>query len=180
VVLDTTPRRDLTSSAYNERRQECDAAARAFGVGSLRDVQPAQLDAPPAALSDVAFRRGRHVVTENARVTDMASALPRGDFRRIAALMDESHRCLREDFDVSSPELDAIVAAARRAGSLGARMTGAGFGGCAVALVEAPRADAFVRDTLGDYRTSTGIDGRAYVWSACEGATSRDWVPRRR
>jgi galactokinase len=180
VVLDTTTRRDLTSSAYNERREECDAAARAFGVGSLRDVQPAQLAARPAGMSDVAFRRARHVVTENVRVTEMTSALPRGDWQRIAALMDESHRSLRDDFEVSSPALDAIVAAAWRAGSVGARMTGAGFGGCAVALVEAPRADAFVRDTLGDYRRSTGIDGRAYVWSACEGATSRGWVPRPR
>jgi galactokinase len=180
IVLDTTTRRDLTSSAYNERRQECEAAARAFGVGSLRDVQPAQLAARPSGMSDVAFRRARHVVTENARVIEMTAALPRGDLRRIAALMDESHRSLRDDFEVSSPALDAIVAAARRAGSLGARMTGAGFGGCAVALVEAPRADAFVRDTLDDYLRSTGIDGRAYVWSACEGTTSRDWVPRRR
>lgn len=180
VVLDTTTRRDLTSSAYNERRQECEAAARAYGVASLRDLVPEQLADRPGGIADVAFRRARHVVTENARVIQMTSALPASDVHRVAALMDESHRSLRDDFDVSSPALDAMVAAAQRAGSLGARMTGAGFGGCAIALVKKAAADAFVADTLDDYRRSTGIAGRAYVWNASDGATSRKWVARRR
>ena len=180
VVLDTTTRRDLTSSAYNERRRECETAARAYGAASLRDVRPGQLAARPPGISDVAFRRARHVVTENARVLQMTSALPEGDLRRVAALMDESHQSLRDDFDVSSPALDAIVAAAQRAGSVGARMTGAGFGGCAVALVTSSRAQVFVQHVLEDYRKSTGTTGRAHVWSACEGASSRKWVRRGR
>ncbi len=110
----------------------------------------------------------------------MTSALPEGDLRRVAALMDESHQSLRDDFDVSSPALDAIVAAAQRAGSVGARMTGAGFGGCAVALVTSSRAQVFVQHVLEDYRKSTGTTGRAHVWSACEGASSRKWVRRGR
>ena len=119
-------------------------------------------------------------MTENARVLQMVSALPEADFDRVAALMDESHRSLRDDFEVSSPTLDAMVAAAQRAGSLGARMTGGGFGGCAVALVKASRADAFVKAALDDYGRSTGLTGRAYIWTACEGATSRKWVGRSR
>ncbi len=178
VVLDTATRRDLTTSAYNERRQQCEDAARAYGVASLRDVTAAQLATRPAGISDVAFRRARHVVTENERVLQMASALPLGDLRRAAALMDEGHRSLREDFEVSSPALDAMVAAAQRAGSLGARMTGGGFGGCAVALATTEGADAFVRLVLEDYATSTGLTGRAYVWAACDGASSRKWMPR--
>jgi galactokinase len=121
----------------------------------------------------VAFRRARHVVTENARVLEMTSALRNEDLRRITTLMDESHRSLREDFEVSSPALDAMVDAAQRAGSVGARMTGGGFGGCAVALVEEPGADGFVNQTLDRYRTATGTAGQAYVWRAAEGATSR-------
>jgi galactokinase len=180
VGLDTTTRRDLASSQYNERRQECEAAAGAYGVASLRDVRPAQLATRPAGISDAAFRRARHVVTENARVMQMASALAEGDLRRIAVLMDESHSSLRDDFQVSSPALDAMVAAAQRAGSVGARMTGGGFAGCAVALVKAARVEPFVAQTLDDYRKATGMAGRAYVWHACEGATSRKWVPRGR
>jgi len=113
-------------------------------------------------------------------VIEMASALPAGDLGRIARLMDESHRSLRDDFEVSSPALDAIVAAAQRAGSVGARMTGAGFGGCAVAFVSAPRVHAFVADTLDDYERSTGISGRGYVWRPSDGATSRRWMRRAR
>ena len=176
VVLDTSTRRDLTTSAYNERRQQCEAAARAYGVASLRDVPASRLDIRPADLGDVAFRRARHVVSENARVLEMAAALPQHDLERIAALLDEGHRSLRDDFEVSSPALDAMVEAARRAGSLGARMTGAGFGGCAVALVGSHRADAFAKQTLDEYRRSTGLGGRAYVWRACDGATSRPWA----
>jgi galactokinase len=92
--------------------------------------------------------------------------------------MDESHRSLREDFEVSSPALDAMVAAAQRAGSLGARMTGGGFGGCAVALVTTEGARAFARFALEDYAKSTGMTGSAYVWAACDGATSRKWMSR--
>ncbi len=178
VVLDTATRRDLTSSAYNQRRRECEAAARAYRVSSLRDVRPAQLVTRPPGIGDVAFRRARHVVTENARVVQMTAALPDGDLRRVATLMDESHSSLRDDFEVSSPALDAMVAAAQRAGSLGARMTGAGFGGCAVALVKAARAETFVKHTLEDYTRATGAEGRAYVWNACDGASSRKWARR--
>jgi galactokinase len=174
VVLDTTTRRDLTTSSYNERQEECAAAARAYGVAALRDVRPADLATRPPGISDVAFRRARHVVTENARVLEMTSALRDQDLRRITTLMDESHRSLREDFEVSAPSLDAMVDAAQRAGSVGARMTGGGFGGCAVALVEAPRADAFVNQTLDRYGKATGMTGRAYVWRAADGATSHE------
>jgi galactokinase len=180
VVLDTGTRRDLANSAYNERRRECEAAAHAFGAASLRDLRPSQVHARPDGMADAVFRRARHVVTENARVTEMASAMPRGDTGRVAGLMDESHRSLRVDFEVSSTALDAMVACAQGAGSMGARMTGAGFGGCAVALVGAPGADAFVNETLAAYAAATGLAGRAYVCRACDGATSRPWVPRRR
>ena len=173
VVLDTGTRRDLSSSAYNERRQECEAAARAFGVPALRDLAVGDLSKAPAGLSSAVLRRARHVVTENNRVLEMAEAMRRGDRGAVGALMRESHRSLREDFEASTEELDVIVACAERAGSIGARMTGAGFGGCAVALVPESSVGELVERAVADYERVTGRTARAYVCRASEGATSK-------
>ena len=141
VVLDTGVRRGLVDSAYNDRHSQCAAAARACGVPALRDAMLPQL----APLDAVTLRRARHVISENARTLAAADTLRCGDSQQLGKLMNQSHASLRDDFEVSCPELNAIVECARaEPGCLGARMTGAGFGGCAIALVETAHADSFV------------------------------------
>jgi galactokinase len=173
VILDTTTRRELVGSAYNERRRQCEAAAAHFGVPALRDVTPAMVEATGGAangLDETTRARARHVVTENARTLAAADALETGDAATVGRLMDESHASLREDFEVSSPELDAMVAAARAAGCHGARMTGAGFGGCAVALVDAADVDGFIQATVAGYRDRTGLEPHVYRTTGGPGA----------
>jgi galactokinase len=171
VVLDTDTRRTLVGSAYDERRASCQRVAAELGVAALRDVDASSLAAAAARLDPLDARRARHVVAENARTLEAASALAAGDVDRFGRLMDASHESLRVDYEVSSPALDAIVAAARGApGCLGARMTGAGFGGCAVALVTEARIDAFVEHTVAAYRAATGREARAYPSRAGGGA----------
>ena len=128
--------RGLVDSAYNERRAACEAVAAHFGLTALRDLSEAALIASEAALDSVAFRRARHVVTENARTLAMPAALAARDWTQIGALMAASHASMRDDFDITLPEIDHLVAALADAtdGLGGARMTGGGFGGCVVAL----------------------------------------------
>jgi len=171
VVLDTATRRGLVDSAYNERRAQCEAAARFFGVPALRDVSLAQFQAQADRLDDLTRRRARHVVTENGRTLQAAEVMRRGDAVELGQLMDGSHASLRDDFEVSSDELDAMVACARREdGCYGARLTGAGFGGCAVALVRAGTAHAFATAVATCYQTTTGLTPNVYVCAATNGA----------
>ena len=128
-------------------------------VASLRDVDPITLEAHRAELPDEIFRRCRHVVTENHRVLRIAAALEQGDLAAIGPLMAESHRSLRDDYEVSCPELDAMVEAAAMPGVHGARMTGGGFGGCTVNLVDREAVDEFMRQVprvRGLHRAQTG------------------------
>ena len=174
VILDTATRRGLVDSAYNERRRQCEAAAAFFGVAALRDVAPgAFADAAAGLVADTA-RRARHVVTENARTLVAAEAMRAGNAGALGALMNASHDSLRDDFEVSSPALDAMVEIARaHPGCHGARMTGAGFGGCAVALVDAAHAAAFARDVAAAYERRTGLVPQIYVTGASAGAELR-------
>ncbi|MBW6456756.1 MAG: galactokinase, partial [Trueperaceae bacterium] len=172
VVLDTDTRRTLVGSAYDDRRAACTRAARELGVRALRDAGADDLEAAADRLDPVDLRRARHVIGENARTLEAADALADGDVARLGRLMDASHESLRDDYEVSSPALDAIVTAARAApGCLGARMTGAGFGGCAVALVRRDDAEPFVTATADAYRAATGHEARAYVSAAAAGAS---------
>jgi galactokinase len=172
VVLDTATRRGLVDSAYNERRAQCEAAARFFGVPALRDVTVEAFERRAPELDELTRRRARHVVTEDARVLAAADALAAGDVAAVGRLMDASHASLRDDFEVSSKELDAMVEIARAGrGCHGARMTGAGFGGCAVALVAASAADDFATDTARRYEAATGKRPAVYVCSASGGAS---------
>lgn len=178
IVLDTGTRRGLVDSAYNERRGQCEAAARVFGVPALRDVDVATLAARESELDATTCKRARHVVTENARTLQAAALLERGEVEGVGALMDESHRSLRDDFEVSRPELDTMVAIARRESScLGARMTGAGFGGCAVALVRREDAEAFARSVARAYVEAIGIQPAVYLCVASEGASVERVAP---
>ncbi len=167
VVMDTGTRRALASSAYEERRKSCEEAAARLGVSALRDATREAA----GRLEGTLRRRALHVVEENARTLEMAAALRRGDEGLIGALMRASHESLRDLFEVSSPALDSIVAvASRHPAVVGARMTGGGFGGSAVALVRASAAGEFLRDVEALYRSETGNAGKLYACRAVSGA----------
>ncbi len=171
AVLDTGTRRGLVGSAYNERRSQCESVSAHFGVAALRDVTSQDLAARAGELDDLALRRARHVITENERTTEAADVLAAGDGVRMGELMNASHASLRDDFEVSSEALDVMVECARKVtGCYGARMTGAGFGGCAVALVEIGAAPALAQSVATEYRQRTGHAPQVYVCSATNGA----------
>ncbi|KPL71993.1 galactokinase [Ornatilinea apprima] len=172
VVLDTSTRRGLVDSAYNERRAQCEAAARYFDVKALRDVSVERLLAEGSGLDQVTFRRARHIVTENARTLEAKQAMQADDAAWLGRLMKASHASLRDDFEVSSPALDTMVDLANDfRGCFGARMTGAGFGGCAVALVDRNKAERFVNYISPAYRHATGNSPQIYVTQPAEGAS---------
>jgi galactokinase len=142
LVIDTRIPHDNSAGGYRERRDQCTAAAAALGVRSLRE---ATLDVVATQLAGTLQRRARHVLTENARVVRVADLLRAGRLREAASALNESHASLRDDFEVSCAELDCAVEAAQSAGAWGARMTGAGWGGCAIALVHAGTCESVAR-----------------------------------
>lgn len=171
VIMDTLTRRGLVDSAYNERRRQCQAAAAHFRVRALRDVSAPDFERGSAGLDPVTARRARHVITENARTLAAAAAMQRGDAPALGRLMNESHASLLDDFEVTNEALNQMVDAARAApGCLGARMTGAGFGGCAVALVEAGQAAAFCAAAGRRYAEASGRTPALYVTRPAAGA----------
>jgi galactokinase len=176
VVMDTGARRSLAGSAYNDRRAACERvvsvlARRRPQVKALRDVTAADLEAVRGDLDPVDYRRASHVVAESTRPVRMAEALQAGDLARAGRLMNESHESLRDRYEVSCEELDLVTAIARKQPAcLGARMTGAGFGGCAVALVNATEVDAFCATVLPEYDARTGRSGALYPCRPEEGA----------
>ena len=171
VVLDTSTRRGLVDSAYNERRSQCEAAAAYFKVPALRDVTVDRLASVDGQLDATTRRRARHVISEDDRTVRAVEAMRRGDISTLGKLMNESHASLRDDYEVSSDALNAMVDAAQaHKACYGARMTGAGFGGCAVAIVRAEAADDFVAATSSVYQTRTGNKPAVYVCSATDGA----------
>lgn len=135
LVIDTRVSHAHATGGYASRRAQCEEGARELGVGSLREVEVDDLDRAQALLTDVVYRRVRHVVTENQRVLDTVATLRASGPDRIGALLDASHASMRDDFEISVPELDLAVETAVAAGALGARMTGGGFGGSAIALM---------------------------------------------
>jgi len=171
VVLDSAVQRELSDSAYNQRRAQCEQAAEILGVAALRDADQALLERHRERLDPVVYRRARHVVTENARVLEAAAALEAGATAELGPLFAAAHRSMAEDYEASTPELDLLVelAAATR-GVAAARLTGAGFGGCTVNLVEAARAEQAGAEILERYRAATGRQGRAWVCSPADGA----------
>ena len=139
VVCDTRVERGLADTGYNDRRATCERAASMLGVEELRDATEGDLD----LLSGAELKRARHVISENARVLEAVEALRDRDFEEFGRLMFASHASLRDDYEVSTPELDTFVRAAQQHGARGARLTGAGFGGCAIALVPEDKTVAF-------------------------------------
>ncbi|MGD0896229.1 MAG: galactokinase [Thermoguttaceae bacterium] len=171
VVLDTATRRGLVDSAYNERRSQCEAAAKFFGVRALRDVSPEMFQKKSDGMDPTTRRRARHVITEDDRTLRAVEAMRRGDVAALGRLMNESHASLRDDYEVSSDALDVMAACAQAHPAChGARMTGAGFGGCAVAIVRAEAADDFVRSTTAAYQAKTSHVPAVYVCQATDGA----------
>lgn len=169
VVADTGVRRELASSKYNERRQECEEAARFFQqfadeVRALRDVSEALLEKRGSALPEPLFRRARHVVTENTRVERGAHLLAEGDLEAFGQLMNASHASLASDYEVSCAALDALAEAARHTdGVLGTRMTGAGFGGCTVTLARCEAVPRLKRAMQARSRQRFGRELAIYV-----------------
>ncbi|MEU7906190.1 galactokinase [Actinoplanes sp. NPDC049118] len=182
LILDSAVPRSLAGSAYNRRRAECESALRVIQtaeptVHALRDVTENLLALHQSRLTAVEFRRARHVIVENRRVLDGVVALRRGAVDEFGRLMNLSHISLRDDYQVSGPELDLLVGIATRApGVLGARLTGAGFGGCAVALVTADHADDAAMAITAQYRRATGRPGSASICVPSNGAHVRSTV----
>ena len=177
VVCNTMVKHDHATGGYNERHAECIAgvtalAARYPGVRALRDVTLAQLEDARETMSERVFRRCRHVITENARTLDAAATLRTDDLSRFGRLMAASHASMRDDFEISAPEVDTMVdlATAFSGGVYGARMTGGGFGGSTVNLVAAPDVDAFVAYIVPAYRAATGIEPQVYLGVGAAGA----------
>ncbi len=173
AVLDTSTRRGLVGSAYNERREQCEAGARFFGVKALRDVSVVEFEARQHEIQDEAVRkRARHIITENQRVLDAMDAMHADDVAMLGQLFNASHVSLRDDFEVSSTALDQIVESAQaQSACYGARMTGAGFGGCAVALVRADAVEAFTQAVSAEYRQRSGLEAAIYVCQPSAGAS---------
>jgi len=176
VVCNTMVKHQLAVSEYNVRRAECEEGVRLIGeqmpeVRTLRDVGLSDLEEHKSKLPEVVFRRCRHVVSENARVTAAASALEESDLATFGNLMNESHQSLRDDFEVSCSELDLMVELARQyAGVFGARMTGGGFGGCTVNLVSNDSVRDFQELLTAEYEKNTGLKPQVFVCSASQGA----------
>lgn len=171
VICDTKKPRALTDSAYNERRSQCEEAAQTFGVKTLRDANQADLETHAGEMPEIVWKRARHVITENERSLKFRIALQSGDKTEIGALMKASHMSLRDDYEVSCTELDAMAESCwDQMECVGARMTGAGFGGACVALVEKKGIDAFIEGATLAYRQKTGIVGSLMVCQAVDGA----------
>ena len=169
LVVDSGIHRGLDESAYNERRKQCGAACEALGVKSLRDASLETLEG--VEMDDVLHRRARHVITENDRVLATVEALRSGDLDTLRELFAASHRSLATDYEVSLPELDALVEiASALPGVYGSRLTGAGFGGCTVNLVASERAQSVAQAVVDAYGSATGNEARFWISRPAAGA----------
>ena len=180
VVCNSGVKRALAQSEYEVRLKQCrEAVAKIASTGravkSLRDVRLSDLEGARGTVDPLLWRRAHHVVSENARTVEAVKVLKGGNLERFGELMNQSHESLRDDYEVSSKELDTLVELARRQdGVLGARMTGAGFGGCTVNLVRADAAEGFARAVANGYQEALGIKGEVYVCQASDGALVSD------
>ena len=180
VVCNSGVKRALAQSEYEVRLKQCrQAVARIAGTGlavkSLRDVKMSDLGTAHGVLDELLLRRARHVVSENQRVLEAVRVLESGNLERFGELMNESHESLRDDYEVSSRELDTLVELARnQPGVLGARMTGAGFGGCTVNLVHTDAAEAFALAVAKGYQEAVGLKAEVYIYQASDGALIPD------
>jgi len=172
VIINSNKKRGLVDSEYNTRRQQCEEAARIFGVKALRDVTIEQFEQRVAELDPVVAKRARHVITENARTVEAAQALRNQDIKRMGELMAESHASMRDDFEITVTEVDTLVEIVKSVigNQGGVRMTGGGFGGCIVALVPPTLVDEVKLTVESQYQPATGLKESIYVCQAKNGA----------
>ena len=176
VICDTGVRHNLADTAYNERRESCRKAVEALrrflpGIAALRDVSLSDFERNEEKLDPILRKRARHVVSENQRVLDSIEALRRGNLREFGRLLNASHESLKNDYEVSCPELDTLVAGARKhTGTYGARLVGAGFGGCTINIVEPEGLNDFSSAVSEEYKRAYGRSPKIYPCSPAAGA----------
>ena len=176
IIVNSNVPHDLVTGEYNTRRQQCEQAAQFFGVKALRDVSVNEFKAKEAeltALDPVVAKRARHVVTENQRVLDAVEALKHNDLSRLGELMGQSHDSMRDDFEITVPQIDYLVELAQLVigKNGGARMTGGGFGGCIVALAPHDKVEAVRKIIEDNYQKQTGLTPSFYVCTASQGVS---------
>jgi galactokinase len=176
VICNTMVKHEIASGEYNRRRGQCEEGVRTLRtvlpeIRALRDVTLTQLEERRDILDPKVYARCRHVISENTRVKSAVEAFETGDIRALGPLMRDSQRSLRDDYEVSCPEMDlmAEIATAQR-GVVGARMTGGGFGGCTINLVESDAVDAFKKNVAAEYFSKTGLEPEIFVSFASDGA----------
>ncbi|MUK75633.1 galactokinase [Aliivibrio fischeri] len=172
VIINSNKKRGLVDSEYNTRREQCEEAARLFGVKALRDVTIEEFNAKAHELDEMVAKRARHVITENDRTEEAAKVLASGDMKRMAVLMAESHASMRDDFEITVSEVDTLVDIVKNVigAEGGVRMTGGGFGGCIVALVPPTLVDEVKAAVEELYEAKTGLKESIYVCQATNGA----------
>ncbi|HAF3215197.1 TPA: galactokinase [Salmonella enterica] len=172
VIINSNFKRTLVGSEYNTRREQCETGARFFQQPALRDVSLEAFNAVASELDPVVAKRVRHVLSENARTVEAASALEKGDLQRMGQLMAESHASMRDDFEITVPQIDTLVdiVKATIGDQGGVRMTGGGFGGCVVALIPEDLVPAVQQAVAQQYEAKTGIKETFYVCKPSQGA----------
>lgn len=176
LIINSNVKHELTGSEYPDRRRQCEKAARLLGVSMLRDATMPMLEKAKEIFNkeddgDLCFRRARHVITEDDRTVAMAEALQRKDWTTCGKLMYASHDSMRDDFEITCPEIDALVEIAKTVdGVVGSRMTGGGFGGCTVSLVETTKVAAISKAISEQYKTKTGIEATIFATRPAQGA----------
>jgi galactokinase len=175
LVVDSGAGRELQTSAYNDRRNDCEEAARALGASSLREVTLARLEEGRGTMSANAYHRARHVITENERVLATVKALESSDFDEVGHLFAASHRSYAQDFEASLPEIDVLVDIARATpGVIASRLTGGGFGGCTVNLVRREAAESAAPAIVATYQDRVGASARSWLSEPAGGASELD------
>jgi len=176
VICNSNVERGLVDSEYNQRREECNQAVEFLNskldkeIQALRDVNLEELEQFKGKLDENVYKRAHHVVSENKRVLESKKALERNDMQEFGELMYASHKSLSEDYEVSSKELDLLVKLAKKEGTEGARMTGAGFGGCTVNLVKTDKVEEFSKNIKKAYAEESGLEAEIYISNPGEGA----------
>ncbi len=174
LIINTNVKHELTGGEYAERRAQCESAAQALGVPSLRDASFAMLEKQKGQIEEILYRRARHVISEIERTPSAAAAMELSHWNEVGKLMYASHTSLRDDYEVSCSELDILVAAANELGIeqgvIGSRMTGGGFGGCTVSLVKSESAATVAKAICDSYQKQTGVKATAFATPPAQGA----------
>ncbi|CAG8998825.1 MAG: Galactokinase [Candidatus Celerinatantimonas neptuna] len=172
IIINSNVKRGLVDSEYNTRRKQCEQAARFFDIKALRDLDVEQFKARQHELNPIVAKRAKHVITENARTLKACQALRQGDLKQMGQLMAESHRSMRDDFEITVPAIDQLVAIVSEVlkGQGGVRMTGGGFGGCVVALVPHALTEEVCQNVRLHYPKATGLTANIYVCLPTNGA----------